>query len=260
MSAAFKYLIYKLFACHKKGHGVHSPFVYDLIRNVFIDNIQYPAYIEIAKNYKKLLADDRVIETDDMGAGSKVLVSNERKVSEIARISVIKPKYGELLFRMVRYFQPQNIIEMGTSLGISGLYLSSGNENAIVFTLEGCNNTLNVAKEVFASAGKSNIVAIQGNFNNSLPELIKSLDTLDFVLFDGNHTYEATIEYFKLCLEKANNKSVFVFDDINWSEGMNKAWEEIIRNEKVTVSIDIYKYGIVFLNPDLSKENFVIRF
>jgi hypothetical protein len=41
---------------------------------------------------------------------------------------------------------------------------------------------------------------------------------------------------------------------------MQKAWNEITEYEGVTVSIDLFRIGIVFLKKELSKQKFIIRF
>jgi len=93
-----------------------------------------------------------------------------------------------------------------------------------------------------------------------LPDLIKQAGKLDFAYIDGNHTYEATIENFESLLEIAHNDTVFVFDDIHWSAGMEKAWNEITDHKRVTVSIDLFRTAIVFLRSELSRQKFIIKF
>jgi len=161
---------------------------------------------------------------------------------------------------MSRYFKPGNILELGTSLGLSTLYLANGNPDANIITIEGCPNISKFAGENFHRLGTDQINQVTGNFDDKLAEVLKPIERLDFAFIDGNHQQEPTINYFEQCLLKSNSNSIFIFDDIHWSEGMEKAWENIISHPDVSLSVDIFHMGIVFLKKELTKQHFVIRF
>ncbi len=223
-------------------------------------NTNYYALDDIADLRFDLLDCTKEIEVQDFGAGSKVMKSNTRKIKDIAKHSAINEKYGEMLFRLIEYFKPNNILELGTSLGLGTLYLAMPNSKAKIYTIEGCKETAKQASKNFTELNVNNISQIIGNIDIELPKLLDSINKLDFVYFDGNHQKQATMNYFNLCLEKAHNNTIFYFDDIHWSKGMQSAWEEIKKNEKVTLTIDLFFSGIVFLKKELSKENFIIKF
>lgn len=254
----FNYLKYKMFA--KNEHGIHSPFVFELYCSVFKETIPYYIFRDIESIRSKLLLSNLEIEVTDYGAGSNRLNSSKRKVNKIARYSLKPQKYAQLLFRLVNRFKPQFIVEFGTCLGITTMYLATSNSKSRVITVEGCTNLSKIAKINFDKLGIKNIELINKQFNDFLIQNLSVLDNVDFVYFDGNHTEEATIKYFNECISKIENHSVFVFDDIYWSRGMTKAWNTIKNHERVTTTIDLFSIGIVFFNPDLSKENFVLKF
>lgn len=258
LKQALKYAKYRL----KSGneHSIHSPFVFELYNDVITDTTPFYIYDDIESIRAKLLLTDMEISIEDYGAGSKINSSNKRKIKDIAKHTLKSPKYGQLLFRLVKNFKPNTILELGTSLGLSTLYLAAANKNIEVTTVEGCPNTAKVAQINFDKIGFKNINLMNESFDTFLPNYLKKTKQLDFVFFDGNHTEEATLNYFNLCLEKTNNKSVFVFDDIHWSEGMIKAWGTIKKHPKVTTTIDLHFLGVVFFNADLSKEGFVLKF
>lgn len=253
-----EYLIY--FFKSTNQHGVHSPFIYELYCNAIKDQTPFYSYADIESIRAMLLLSHQTIEVTDFGAGSKLNDSTKRKISSIAKNAVKSPKYGQLLFRLVNRFNPNIVLEIGTSLGISTMYLAAPSKKKKVITVEGCPNISKIAKINFKKIGFENIILHTGNFDEILPEIIKKEASLDVVFFDGNHTKKATITYFNWCLEKINAKSVFIFDDIYWSEEMKNAWNEIKNHQKVTSTIDLFFVGIVFFNPDLSKEHFVLRF
>lgn len=251
----FKYLLKA-----RNQHGIHSPFVYELYNNVIKDQTPFYIFQDIESIRAKLLLSNLEIEMSDYGAGSQLHSSNKRKISAIAKNSLKAQKYAQLLFRLVNRFKPQNVLELGTSLGISTLYLASSSTKSNVTTIEGCPNVAKVAQINFDKLGCKNIHLVNQQFDTFLPEYLKTVSSLDFVFFDGNHTKEATLRYFNWCVEKAHEQSIFVFDDIYWSKGMNEAWKEIKQHPKITTTIDLFAVSIVFFNPDLSNEHFVLRY
>lgn len=242
----------------KNQHGVHSPFVFDLVTKCFYDTTHYPEYSDLRNYRKSLLQNKNTIEVTDFGAGSRVFKSNTRAINKIAANAGISPKRAELLFRLTRYFQPDSILEIGTSLGLATSTLALGNKKAQVTTLEGCANTMDVAKKMF---DKFNLNAhfVVTEFSKYLQSFDFRLSTFDLIYFDGNHSKKATLDYFRLLLPTITNDSVWIFDDIHWSEDMEEAWKTIQQHPKVKVTIDTFQWGIVFFRSEQEKEHFIIR-
>jgi predicted O-methyltransferase YrrM len=238
---------------------VHSPFVFNLVTKCFYDKKKYPEY-SILKNYRNsLLQNKNTIEVTDFGAGSRVFKSNTRAINQIARNAGISKKRAELLFRITNYFQPESILEIGTSLGLATSALSLGNIKYKATTLEGCPNTLHVAQKQFEEFGFKNITSINTEFSSYLKNYQLAISNYQLIYFDGNHSKEATLEYFELLLPTINNETVWIFDDIHWSPAMEAAWEVIKNHPKVTVTIDTFQWGFVFFRTQQLKEHFVIR-
>lgn len=238
---------------------MHSPFVFDLVTKCFYDNSKYPEY-ETLKSYRKsLLENKNTIEVTDFGAGSRVFKSNTREISKIAQTAGITPKNAELLFRIVRYFQPKSVLEIGTSLGLATSALSLGNENSNIITLEGCPNTQKQA-QVQLQEQNSNFQNIEF-VNTEFSSYFKNLSpiTHHLIYFDGNHSKKATLDYFEALLSTISNDSVWIFDDIHWSADMDEAWEIIKNHPKVSVTIDTFQWGIVFFRAEQMKEHFIIN-
>ena len=260
---------YIKFLFHSKNeHGVHSPFVFDLVTKCFYDATKYPEY-ETLKSYRKsLLENKNTIEVTDFGVGSRVFKSNTREISKIAQTAGITPKNAELLFRIVYYFQPKSILEIGTSLGLATSALSLGNKNSDIITLEGCPNTIATAKKMFQVSSfkfpNNNVEFVNTEFNlyfeNFKPETLNLKPQIfDLVYFDGNHSKKATLDYFEALLPTISNDSVWIFDDIHWSADMEEAWEIIKKHPKVSVTIDTFQWGIVFFRTEQVKEHFIIN-
>jgi predicted O-methyltransferase YrrM len=243
----------------KNEHGVHSPFVFDLVTKCFYDKTQYIEYQSL-KNYRKhLLANKNYIEVTDFGAGSRVFKSNKRRISKIAKTAGISSNRAELLFRIVQYFQPENMLEIGTSLGLATIAMSLGNKNAKIISLEGCPETLNQCQLQLQKLNIKNIQFIKTEFSKYLQNPQPTTHNPQLIYFDGNHSQSATLEYFEQLLPTKSNDSVWIFDDIHWSKEMENAWEIIKNHPKVTVTIDTFQWGIVFFRAEQEKEHFVIR-
>lgn len=256
-----KYLRYFLNAHNGKGHGMHSPFVFDFILHVLNNKSGYQPPASIGELRQNMLHDPRVLQVQDLGAGSRGGSDKHRKVSSIAAHAVKPEKYGELLFRLVKHYQPKTIIELGTSLGITTSYLASANTNAEVHTVEGSAAIAEVAAENFRSLGLQDIKAHTGNFDTVLPQLLKVMPVVDFAYVDGNHLYSPTINYFHVLLEKVHPGSILVFDDIHWSAEMEAAWREIQQHPDVQCTVDIFFLGFVFFKKEFRvKQDFLIRF
>jgi predicted O-methyltransferase YrrM len=230
--------------------------VYKLATECLYDRTAYPAYKDLTGHRKRLLADHEEICVMDFGAGSKVFSSNTRKVSAIAKNAGIGRKRQQLLYRLVRYFKPGSVLELGTSLGLSTMALAMGNEAAEVFTLEGCPETSRKAQQYFDAFQMKNIHLHNVEFDTYLTETTM---LYDLIYVDGNHSKEKTVAYFHELCKRTHNNSLIIFDDIYWSKEMTAAWMEIIASELVTVSIDTYQWGFVFFRKEQKKQHFCIR-
>lgn len=256
-----KYFHYLLTAQNGKGHGVHSPFVFDFIIHVLNDKKKYDCYSKIESIRKQLLINNKAIEVEDFGAGSATLPFKNRVVKDIADSSLKSRKYAQLLFRISKYYGAKTIVELGTSFGITTSYLASANSGSKIFTFEGAKNISKIAKENFEKLDLKNIEIIDGDFAKTIPAKSQKLPVVDLLFVDGNHRKEATLEYFNFFRSKAVNNSIFIFDDIHWSRGMEEAWKEIQSHQAVTLTIDLFFIGLVFFSSDFKvKQHFTIRF
>jgi predicted O-methyltransferase YrrM len=247
LTLAFNFLAHRINALLSGGGS--DPFFRDFGQHILFDDPQITGYEFIEKIRSDLLKNTEPLASRDFGAGSRSL-GMERTIGQITRASSINPRYGRLLNRLVRYYRPSRIIELGTAAGISTLYLASGNREAEVITVEGNPRLAEIASGNFRKAGLKNVTVINSTFEEALPEITKDLTSGFLVFIDGNHTKEATLRYYSVFAAKSGINPILIFDDINWSDEMRSAWKKIVRQTPGGNLIDLFFMGICF--PDLS--------
>lgn len=261
LKIAFEFLWYRLFRPHRNGHGIHSPFLFAFLQEVvFSKTLDNSSLIAIQSLKIKVSKSKDVVKVNDLGARSIRLKQSERSLSAIAGISSISHKYGKFLHKSVGYFKPELILELGTCLGFGSMYMASGYKNSKVITIEGSDNLVEKSNENFKQMNMDNISVIHGNFDDILPSILQKNDRFDFIFIDGNHNKTAVLGYFKICLPNIRSDSIIIVDDIRWSEGMLEAWREICNHKQVTLSIDLFRMGIIFFNNNLKKQHFKIYY
>ncbi|MDU0371172.1 O-methyltransferase [Hymenobacter endophyticus] len=243
------------------AHGLHSPFVFSLYAHVINHDGHFEAYGVVENRRVELYHDATTIQIRDFGAGSRTGAGRTRRLRDIARTAAKPPELGQLLFRLVNHFQPRTVVELGTSLGLTTSYLALAATQARVVTFEGCPATAAVAQRTFEVVQVRNAEIMEGNLDDTLAPTVAALETpVDFAFFDGNHRYEPTLRYFELLNQHRTEHSVFVLDDIHWSEEMERAWEAVKQHPDVTLTIDLFYIGLVFFRRNQPKQHFTLRF
>ncbi len=243
----------------KSEFKIHSPFAYDFYTKVIRSKQKFPEeLIVVEKIRKNACRSSAYIVVSDFGTG-KLTKPAERKISDIIRHYTNSKKDAYLLYRIVQYVKPYQILELGTSLGISAMYMSLADTHIPVTTIEACPQTAAAARSHFEKLSLDIDIVI-GNFDEVLMPTLNKTKGAGLIFFDGNHTKEATLRYFFECLKFADERSVFVFDDIYWSPGMKEAWNEIWNHPEVRTSIDLHRLGIVFFDKKIAKQHFVLKY
>ncbi len=246
------------FSANRRGHGIHSPFAYQLCENVFYNTHHFYEFETLNAIRLQLQNNKDTIEVEDFGAGSKTFKGNYRKINEIALKGISSRKQSEIIYKLINFLDCKTCVELGTSLGLNSLYIAKVNTRVNLISVEGSKHLSEFAYHLASKNKVNNIQFIHSTFEEALPSIIEKNTTVDFLYVDGNHTYEATLRYFNLFVSKKHNGSVFIFDDIYWSKGMTKAWEEIKQHPSVTLSIDLFYFGLVFFKPEI-KEKISLR-
>lgn len=227
-------------------------FVFELTKYLFRSKIEHSKYLILNKYRESLYSNNSTLQITDFGAGSRVFKSNTRKISSIAKNAGITKKRAQLLCKLTSYYNFQDILELGTSLGLATSAFSLGNPKASITTIEGCPETAKIAQQQFNTFQLNTINLKINAFENELAQLKQQ--KFDCIYVDGNHKKDATLSYFNILLNNVHENSILIFDDIHWSKDMTKAWNEIKQHPRVTLSIDSFFWGFIFFKKEIKRK------
>lgn len=242
----FHYLKYQV---KKNGKTCNHPFIIDFRKHVLHGSKRVEAFETINSIRKSLARQVDSTDLHDKGAGSRKHRS-QVSLGKKARMVSVPHSTGRLLFHLVCHYKPDTIIELGTAMGVSTLYLAMGRPETPVFSVEGNRQLALIAQDVFASLELNNIHVIIKSFDDTLEQLTQNLAGKVLVFIDGNHTHDAVLRYYNAFANNGEANVIMVFDDITWSAGMMKAWKTICSLEKYSCCIDLFKAGIIFRNQE----------
>lgn len=208
---------------------------------------------EIEQERSRLLHDQNDVPPLDLGAGSQ---SKARTVAEIAQNALKRPRHARALAGLARHLDAVGVLELGTCLGITTAYL--GKHAASVTTIEGNPALAKHSEDVWQRLNVQNVTSIVGNFDDVLPSLPPQ--QYDLVFIDGNHRGSALLQYVNELAPYLTEKGVIVCDDIHWSRDMESAWDELIQENRWSLRVDFYEWGLLTANPSLAREFHCIRF
>lgn len=220
---------------------------------------QWFARIEALRG--ELSASTRPIALVDFGAGGP----NDRRSAEemrrgirvdstvgaVCRLASKPPFWARLLFAVVREYEPQRGVELGTCLGLSAAYQGAAMQLAgnggTLRTLEGADSLAEKSRENLAALRLDNVAVVAGRFEQTLGNVLQEAGRIDYAFVDGHHDEQATIAYFRQLLPYLAPGAVLVFDDISWSPGMARAWQVISADPRVRVAVDLRAVGVCVL-------------
>lgn len=249
-------LQYALRAHYRKGHWIHSPFTYATLNNIIFERTPYYSFQPIENLRKQLSLNNTTISLNALGTSKAKITTIAKELKNSSK----SPRLAQLLQRLCASNKSHYIIELGTNLGISTAYLASNNSKSQIYTLEGQPELCKIAKNNFSKLKLNNINIIEGDINNTLPNLTQQIPQIDLAFIDANHQYQTTINYYNLIKSKVHKNSIIIFDDIHWSEGMQQAWNEIRQDPDIHLSIDIFHMGIAWFNTDIPKQHYIVAF
>jgi predicted O-methyltransferase YrrM len=254
-----KYIVYRITAGHRKGHGIHSPFMFRLVSEVISGKKEVRPPMEVISWHDELLRDKRKIATGNFGAGSHSGKRKVRKISHVARHAGVNKKHGRLLYRLASWLQPAEILELGTGIGISTAYLRTGAPGTRMISVEGEKEKSEFAAREFRRNGFGETDFVNSDFESALKDY--HLRGHPWIVFlDGDHSYASTMKYYRILSALAGHDTVMIFHDIHWSAGMQKAWKEIRKDNDSVLTLDLFFVGLIFFREGVVSQDFIVKF
>jgi predicted O-methyltransferase YrrM len=241
----------------KGPHGVHSPFVYDLITKVLRNKKRSSLYAAIERERSRLKSCKDELDVIDYGAGSRVHTGSRRSVQSIARTALQPASHARALTMIAG--QSQRILELGTSLGITTAHFAAALPQATIYTIEGSEAIAEQAQHVWRRLNLKTIESVVGDFDAVLHSVLTRMQQVDCLIIDGNHSGDACLRYLEMALPFCNEGTVFIIDDIYWSPSMTDAWMRLVEDERFTLSLDFFDFGVLYCTRGRVKEHFVLK-
>lgn len=146
---------------------------------------------------------------------------------------------------------------MGTSLGVGTQHLALGNPDCQIVSVDACSETQKIAREYAEQNKIDNVEFVTSDFLSYFQQLENK--TFDLVFVDGHHDGKALEEYLRILDQFTHDETVFILDDIRWSDGMFATWKKLLENERFHLTMDLFRIGIVLKRTHQHKENFTIK-
>lgn len=257
--ASFNFYQFKSYLNHwldaVDEHSIHSPFFFDLYARLK-KSIDTKPFDDIEETRARLLENQTLLTVQDLGSASAYFSDGQRTIADIARTSLSEEEQCRRLCILAAVGESKRIVELGTSMGITSLYLSRIPDSS-VFTFEGNASLINIALTNFEYFGASNIELIEGNIDETLPDFLQNPAKIDLAILDANHRKEPTLHYFEWIARRMSENGIMVIDDIYRSKEMGEAWQILRRHDLVYGSVDLFHSGILFFDLNLHKQHFI---
>lgn len=223
LSRAGLRLLYKI--RHHRGHGIHSPFVFNLITKVIEEKTPYYKYLDIQE-----------------------YIENSPHLNE--KIT----KYNKLGFRLSNYFNSKNILEIGSGEGLNTLYLTAPHQDLKCTCIETDLNKAKLANTIYSRWNRkidlytdSNISFIEGKYDCIYINL-------------KNYTLFTKDSLLSLLKRTVSTETYVIINGIRTNKKSQMLWIDLDDIEGRTAKLDLFHIGILFFDKKLYKWNYQISF
>ena len=176
--------------------------------------------------------------------------SHRDEVPSEKRLNCISKNIGTFYNIMLKSIHAKNILEIGMSVGYSGLWFAdaiiSNTQNGQIITIDREQFKIDSATRNFEEAGVSSLIKIrEGEARKILREIKEEFgeNYFDFIFIDADK--ESYIEYFDLCLPLVRKGGIIGADNILFPERFNEMMADYLSHvrsnpsvQSVTVPID----------------------
>jgi predicted O-methyltransferase YrrM len=220
---------------YRKGFGVHSPFVYNLITKIIEDKSAYYVFDDIEKFRNRLL-------------------SEKNETGRITLEETQSRNYGAILFRLAHFFRCQTIVEIGSSTGIMGLYLATASRaQSRCYLLEERENVLQTLHQWALAHDLQHIYCITGQYKETIQSLSLRMQKADLIFINQPSDSMDVEAVISLCRPLIGKQSILILNDIVRNKEVKTVWQTLKEHPQSRVMLDLYELGIVFFDDKLPK-------
>ena len=238
-------------------HSIQTPFAFELYSRLKNEIKKSELKPEIEQIRHQLQGDHSTVLGEDYGTGSE-RSHRGRDISGIAKTGISTQKRCLIYQAIMRIFNPAISFELGTSLGVSTAYLASSSSAGKIHTFEGNAELSKIARRNFSELGLGKINMVEGNIDDTLPKILKEIESLDMCVIDANHRGRALMHYVDLLINKMDTTGLILVDDIRWSKDMYHAWKIIACRNEVTLSLEFMDFGLLLFKKNITKQHYVL--
>lgn len=250
-----RYVLYWLYRVDE--HSLQAPFIFDLYRKVF--KVKRKPNKEVLELWAELKRNRTTISSES-GAGS-LMNQKKYRVDRIAKHGVTSLSNASLVSGLIEHLQVQHVLELGTSLGIHSCIMASMPSVKELITVEKNQELARIASANFERLRLKQVSLVPGDVEDYLNEAVSQSLKFNLIYVDANHTYEATLTYSEMIAHLiTKDLGVVIYDDINWSPGMRKAWEEISCSFTEGVVLETFQMGILIYKSGLQSQHHIVSY
>jgi len=245
-------IIYLKKARHRRGHGIHSPFLFHLITDVVENRKRLPEYLifkELKNSAQSLLATFSEPSLAAIYLQHHLAPSNPHRLYRKAELPL---RYGKVVFRLLREFKPASVVHYGPTFGPNLGLMAMADPNGLVNQFISDPSYELISRKLLKDRSISNICFFN---EKSVPPVHP-----DFIVINYPCDAAASHRIVQKSLHLHGEDDVLIVRGIHESKDMEAIWQEMIASESVRVSLDLFEIGIALFRKGLQKENFIQRF
>ena len=211
------------------GFGIHSPFAYSFVRNVWRQRLPYYAYHGI----------HTLIATVKAGTTPR-----QRR-----EIDLISEREARLLFRVTNFFNPQYILQVGAATGIESVAMIEVSRHSRLYLYDAALEQHPLAVRVLQTQLER--VACYDDVNVAADEFLAAGDGMRLALV--NRPVEDTVLHRLL-----DEGCVLIARNLNRDEAMSALFDSCCRHMPMGQTYTNGQIAILNPNPKLQREDFTL--
>jgi len=162
-----------------------------------------------------------------------------------------------LFFRLTNFFRPDNILEIGTSWGISTLYLRLAGRQSEITVVEPLPEIHDFCREPFLPRLERRPISFGKNMLRFSWTIFRQTPETMYIVVNRlpKPYYRALPDLLAPVLDM---HALLIIDGIRSNSEVKSWWEKLVKDERVRVTVDMKNVGLVCCDPKLNKQDYQV--